>query len=279
MTKKAKAIAKNIAKMPQDSILEATSLKQLIPKPLNVLITRPEVKAQQLALLLNEQGISSTCQALFDYQAYASQQEIKEALQEAEIIIFVSAAAVEFAHATYAINLTGNQTCFAVGNATKKALQTIGITQVLSPPAQQEHSEGLLNLDELAAVSNKNVVIFRGNGGREHIATTLKLRGAKVKYIESYQRVWRTLTKDIAEKWQAKQINCIVVTSNDILSALIKYLESTTTNKYWKTQCLWLVVSNRIENSARTLGITHIVNTHSANSQKLCDTLQELSCS
>ena len=150
---------------------------------------------------------------------------------------------------------------------------------MLSPPAQQEHSEGLLSLTELLDVQDKNVVIFRGNGGREHIATTLEHRGAKVSYIESYQRVWRTLSKDIAEQWQAKQINCIVVTSNDILLALVKYFESTANGNYWKTQCLWLVVSTRIEENAKALGLTHIVNTYSANSQRLSNTLQELSCS
>lgn len=279
MTKKAKTIVSDTEKQPQENTLEATAIVQHIPKPLKVLITRPEVKAQQLALLLAKQSIESTCQALFDYQPYARTAEIQSALHHGNILIFVSVAAVEFTHASYPLIDSNQHTYFAVGKATKQALHAIGIDNVLSPPAQQEHSEGLLSLTELLDVQNKSVVIFRGNGGREHIATTLKRRGAKVSYIESYQRVWRTLTKDIAEQWQAKQINCIVVTSNDILLALVKYLESTASSNYWQTQCLWLVVSNRIEDNAKALGLTHIVNTHSANSQILSNTLQELSCS
>ncbi len=282
MTKKANTIAREIAKIPQDPDLGAAPT-HFIPKQLKVLITRPEEKAQQLASLLNAQGITNTCQALFDYQPYASTQEINTVLNSADIVIFISVAAVEFAHASSPLHfnsLKGNSSplFFAVGNATKQALLTKGISQVLSPPAQQEHSEGLLKLAELNNINNKKVVIFRGNGGREHIANTLLHRGAQVSYVETYQRVWRTLAKDIAKQWQAQQINCIVVTSNDILSALITYLESTATNNYWKTQCLWVVVSNRIEDNAKELGITHIVNTHSANSQILSDTLKKLSC-
>ncbi len=281
MTKKAKKIARKIAPKPQEPAFEATPLAQFIPKPLKVLITRPEVKAQQLALLLNKQGIANTCQALFDYRAYAKPGEISTALKSADILIFVSVAAVEFAHASSPLPNNLSQLCFAVGNATKQALLVRGITHVLSPAPQQEHSEGLLKLAELINVSDKKVVILRGNGGREHIAKILIQRGAQVSYIESYQRVWRTLPKNFAEQWQAQQINCIVITSNDILLALKQYLTNVTsvTNNYWQQQCLWVVVSKRIEQNAKALGLTHVINTQSASSQILCDTLQALSCS
>ena len=288
MTKKAKTIAEKIVTKSQVNSLETTSHESTLltsSKPLKVLITRPEAKAQQLASLLNEQEIANTCQALFDYQPYASPEAINTALRSADILIFVSVAAVEFAHASSSfpvnsLRKTPIQLFFAVGNATKQALLAIGITQVLSPPPQQEHSEGLLKLPELADVGDKKVVIFRGNGGREHIANSLSLRGANISYIESYQRVWRTLPKNIAMQWQAQQINCIVVTSNDILLALIKYLTGATenTNNYWKTQCLWVVVSERIEQNAKKSGLTRVINTQSASSQILCDMLQALSC-
>lgn len=250
-------------------------------KPLKVLITRPKAKAQQLALLLNQQGIVNTSQSLFDYQKNASAHDIAIALANADILIFVSVAAVEFAHASYALPNNLSQTIFAVGNATKQALQAIGITTTISPPPKQEHSEGLLKLPQLSKVKDKRIIIFRGNGGREHIANSLTLRGAEVQYIESYRRVWRTLTINIAEQWRAQKINCIVVTSNDILIALLKYLASATNDidDYWQSQCLWVVVSDRIEKNAKDLGLTRVVNTHSASSQILCNTLQALSCS
>jgi uroporphyrinogen-III synthase len=277
-------IAKPAQKMSQVTPLETPINEQVLlmpKKPLKVLITRPKAKAQQLTLLLDQQGIVNTSQTLFDYQKNASAHDIATALENADILIFVSVAAVEFAHASYSLSNNLSQTIFAVGNATKQALQAIGITTTISPPPTQEHSEGLLKLPQLSKVKGKRIIIFRGNGGREHIANSLKQRGAEVQYIESYRRVWRTLTINIAEQWRAQKINCIVVTSNDILIALLKYLASATKDidDYWQSQCLWVVVSDRIEKNAKDLGLTRVVNTHSASSQILCNTLQALSCS
>lgn len=276
-------ITKPVNTTPQVTTLEASTTEStlLMPsKPLKVLITRPKVKAQQLALLLDQQGIANTRQILFDYQSNASTGDIATALMHADIVIFVSVAAVEFAHASYPLTNHLPQLVFAVGKATKEALLALGIDTVFSPPPEQEHSEGLLKLTPLANIKNKQIVIFRGNGGREHIAEGLRQRGAKVRYLESYQRVWRTLAINIAKQWRAQQINCIVVTSNDILIALTKYLVSATdnTDNYWQTQCLWIVVSDRIEENAKTLGLTRVINTHSARSQILCNTLRDISC-
>ncbi|WP_019029605.1 uroporphyrinogen-III synthase [Colwellia piezophila] len=272
MTKKSK-----FSKKPS----QATPLETDTNESLKVLITRPEVKAQQLTLLLNQQGIANTSQPLFDYQSNASANDIATALKHADILIFVSVAAVEFTQLNYPLSNSVSQRFFAVGNATKQALHAIGITEVSTPPSQQEHSEGLLKLSQLTKIKNKKVVIFRGNGGREHIANNLRQRGAKVSYIESYQRVWRTLPINIAQQWRAQQINCIVITSNDILLALVKYLANTTesTDHFWQSQCLWLVVSERIEKNAKALGLKRVINAHSASSQILCNTLQTLSCS
>ena len=272
-------VSKLIEQTPQ-----VTSPETCITESLKVLITRPEAKAQELALLLDEQGIANARQALFDYQLNASTTDVVSALENADILIFVSVAAVEFTHASCPLNKNFSnkspQTIFAVGNATKRALMALGITNIISPAAQQEHSEGLLKLSQLGDVSNKKVVIFRGDGGREHIANTLKQRGANVNYIESYQRVWRTLPINTAEQWREQQINCIVITSNDILLALYEYLTNATntTDSYWKTQCRWVVVSERIEKNAIALGLKRVINARSASSKILCNTLNELSC-
>ncbi len=257
----------------------------MINNSLNVLITRPAGKSQALALLLNQQGISAISQPLFDYHAYARSQDIKNSIYSADILIFVSVAAVEFAHASYPLSINSSKIVIAVGQATKKALQAIGIDNVLT--SVQENSEGLLQLEQLNHVKGKNITIFRGNGGREHLATTLTERGAQVRYIESYQRVWRTLTKNIAKQWQEQQINCIVVTSNDILLALVNLVlntEKTNTdintklndNNYWQHNCCWLVASQRIADSATAMGLTQVVNINGANDQVIIEQLQKL---
>jgi len=253
--------------------------KSIIDGKLKVLITRPEEKSKQLALLLKQQGIANISQPLFDYQKNTSAEAVQNALEHADIVIFVSIAAVEFTHRCYDLNNVSNNkklTFIAVGQATKKALITLGVSNVLVPT--QENSEGVLLLPVLQQVKHNNIVIFRGNGGREHIATKLTQRGAKVCYIESYQRVWRTLTKNIAQQWQAQQINCIVVTSNDCLMALLAFIQDDKgkLSNYWQLDCLWLVVSSRIENNAKAIGLQKVVNSHSANTEILAETLKKL---
>jgi uroporphyrinogen-III synthase len=246
---------------------------------IKVLITRPEEKSHQLALLLKQQGIAHVSQPLFDYQNNTSTAEVRTALEHADIVIFVSVAAVKFAHHCYEFTPAIKQrklTIIAVGQATQNALLSLGIKDVLMP--EQENSEGVLLLSALQAVKNSNIIIFRGNGGREHIATKLTQRGAKICYIESYQRVWRTLAKNIERQWQAQQINCILVTSNDSLVALLALLQGDQDKlaDYWQHNCVWLVVSSRIENNAKAMGLKNVINSHGANTLRLAEALKAL---
>ena len=76
---------------------------------------------------------------------------------------------------------------------------------------EHHDSEGLIALAALQNVARKNVLIIRGDGGRELIAEKLSDRGASVHYFESYRRVWRNLPIELIKTWQQQQINCILV--------------------------------------------------------------------
>ncbi len=249
---------------------------------LRVLITRPEKKAQQLALSLNQQGIACVNQPLFDYQAFANSNSSKALLTDIDILIFVSVAAVEFAHACYPAIDWRFKKIFAVGTATQKALRMLGVNNVITP--SQENSEGLLALPSLTQhIDGKTISIIRGNGGREHLANTLIGRGANVYYLESYQRVWRVLTKNISKQWYQQQINCIVVTSNAILEKLVQLIiaqdkqsETKLIADYWRAQCLWVATSKRIADKAKQLGLLQVTISAGASDQALCETLQSL---
>ncbi len=246
---------------------------------LKVLITRPAGKAQALTLLIKQQGFFAVSQPLFDYQAYATSAEIKSTIDTANIIIFVSAAAVEFAHARYPLSLHPKTLIIAIGQATKAALHSIGHSEVLTP--SQENSEGVLSLIPLSQVQDKHIAIVRGNGGRELLASTLKQRGATVSYIESYQRLWRPLAKNIAQQWQQQQINCIVVTSNDILLTLIRLVTDSSLTRleqhYWLNTCYWLVASQRIAKTATTMGLLQVINMNGASDTVIEEQLRKLS--
>jgi uroporphyrinogen-III synthase len=75
----------------------------------------------------------------------------------------------------------------AVGRGTAAALEELGFPAVLAPAAPGD-SEALAALPELQGIEGQNVVIFRGEGGREHLARMLAERGARVEYAECYRR-------------------------------------------------------------------------------------------
>lgn len=250
--------------------------------PLNVLVVRPTKKAQALTLLLNKQGIACVSQPLFDYQPLADHQQSKKLLTTANIIIFVSVAAVEFAHANVAATHWQYQHIIAVGKATKAALDALDLKNIKCP--SQENSEGVLALSVLNEnLANKTITIVRGNGGREHLATELIKRHATIYYLETYQRIWRTFPKDIDKQWYHQQINCIVVTSNALLEKLVELTQATnvaiendTTNKHFRNHCIWLVASKRIANHAQQLGLTNIIQSNGANEQAISTALQAI---
>jgi len=254
----------------------------LITHKLNVLITRPTEKSQALAKSLTAISIACVNQPLFDYQTKADYQTSSTLLTNKNIIIFVSVAAVEFANKTFSVQNWCYKHIIAVGRATKGALIKLGINKVLCP--EQENSEGLLALPVLNQnFCDEPITIVRGNGGREYLASYLGKQGAKVNYLESYQRVWRTFTEDIASQWCQQQINCIVVTSNAILEKLVQLtiVQSEQENDqqlttYWRNECLWIVASQRIANTAKRLGLANIIISDGASEKALTITLKEL---
>ncbi|WDE11771.1 uroporphyrinogen-III synthase [Thalassomonas haliotis] len=241
---------------------------------LKVLITRPQEKGRVLAQKLTQLGICASHQALFSYQALANQSQIKQslALSPHPVLIFVSVPAVTYAHLSWPLQHWPHQSVIAVGTATKKALQQSGIDNVICP--QEHNSEGMLALPELTEVDKKQIIIVRGNGGRELMAETLSQRGAKVNYLESYQRIWLSLPRDIPQQWQAKQINCIVITSNALLERMVEILAPL--DECWQKNCLYVVASERIAAKAKTLGLQRVINARGADDQAITGTLLNL---
>ncbi|MFT5757726.1 MAG: uroporphyrinogen-III synthase [Alteromonadaceae bacterium] len=233
---------------------------------LKVLITRPEKPARVLAQNLAHLGISTICQPMFDYQKTASSEKTQALLRtfHQPILIFVSAAAVEFADKIMPLAQWPHTKIIAVGKATTMALKTLGVT-VICP--QQQDSDGLLALPELNAVKKQTIVIVRGDGGRELLADTLQQRGANVHYIESYQRIWRTFDKKICQQWRIKQINCIVITSNALLESVVHLLDKS--DDYWQSSCLWVVASKRIADMATKFKLHNVINANGASDQAI----------
>jgi len=251
----------------------------LVQPPLKVLITRPLAEADELVALLAEHGITAKAQPLFDMLPQNNSRLLQTLMNpptsqaQLPIVICVSAAAVRYANASYPIAQWRVKQFIAVGDKTRSVLQACSPTSQILTPSQQ-HSEGVLALAELQQVKQQDIIIVRGDNGRELLADSLQLRGANVQYVASYTRKWRTFDQqNLAKQWQKAQFNCIVATSNGLLERMVTLLAPQ--SAYWLTHCLWLVASERIAIRAHALGIQQIINLASANNQAICNLIVE----
>jgi len=228
-----------------------------------VLLTRPYEKNIELAQLLLANNIYSHNHSLL--KSHMVEAPItQEFMDSADIIIAVSENAVNFANQQWNA-WPKKSTYLAIGEATQRCFKAINITAEIP---QESTTEGLLKLPCLTDVKHKNIIIMRGNGGRETLARTLIERGANVRYFEVYQRNLTPITPDsCALEWKQHQINIIVVTSGEILQHIYDKIGEKTLS--W-LQNLWLVVpSERIATIARQLGAKHVIVSHGADNESI----------
>ncbi len=160
---------------------------------IGVVVTRPHAAAAALAAPLEAEGAVVwllPALAIEDLAPDAALAERLARLDRFDMAIFVSANAADRGLAA-ARRLgawpRGIQVA-AIGEATAEALRNSGLDAVISP-ADRHDSEALLALAPLRAVKGQNIVVFRGEGGREHLKETLEARGAHVEYAQCYRRV------------------------------------------------------------------------------------------
>jgi len=161
----------------------------------SVLVTRPLDQAAGLCAALRLEGAKAILAPMIAIRPISDRSRcgaIIERIDNYDSVIFISRNAVEFGVQEVnkrKKNLTG-KAVYAVGIGTAAGLRDVGFTDVVTPRAEFS-SEGLLQLDELQAheVGGTKILIFRGAGGREHLAQTLESRGAEVDYCEVYERV------------------------------------------------------------------------------------------
>lgn len=150
-----------------------------------VLLTRPRHQAGELADAIAAAGgrvIDFPVMDIVGRDRRAIDADL-DSLGEADIVIFVSANAVEHGFAA----ARGGARLAAIGAATAAALEAAG-GHVDILPAAGFDSEALLAEPALVAVGGRRILIVRGNGGRELLGDTLRQRGAKVDYLAVYER-------------------------------------------------------------------------------------------
>ncbi len=230
-------------------------------KGLHIAVTRPAEQAATLCLAINAQGGSAipfpllAIAALDDYAAF----ELAIApLAQADWAIFISSNAVDQAmpRVIQRFGQVPKQLQFAaIGPQTAEHLGHYGVAQVLTPQTRFD-SEALLALGPMQTVDHKHIIIFRGQGGREVLADTLKARGARVTFAESYRRFNpQENSRLLEQKWQQGQLDAVVVTSSEAMRHLLALAGSAT----WLKNVRLCVNHARIAELPEALGLNVLV--------------------
>jgi uroporphyrinogen-III synthase len=196
-----------------------------------IVVTRPRAQASKLADLIAEEGGEAVLFPLLEIAPAtdpAPLQAAIAALDNCSLAIFVSPNAV-------ARSLPAMLACeawppglraVAIGPGTVASLASFGVLDTLAPVARFD-SEAVLELPELqsAAVAGRRVQIFRGNGGRELLADTLRERGAEVDCVTCYQRLKPATAAPLVALWQGGGLDALTISSSEGLRNLIDLLD------------------------------------------------------
>jgi len=182
------------------------------------------------------------------------------------LAIFISPNAVD--HALPAILASGPWPAgvipAAVGPGTVKALAAQGVTGCIAP-RERFDSEALLALPQLASsqISGRRIVIFRGDGGRELLADTLRARGATVDCVTCYRRAGPVRgVETLLTAWRAGQLDALTVSSSEGLRYLVTLLDAE--GLAWLRKTPVFVPHARIGENARAMGLSKIILTEAA---------------
>lgn len=191
-----------------------------------IVVTRPVHAAEALAAALEREGARAflfPALAIEDVAPSAATRAALALLPRCTLAIFVSANAVEkgLAAARGAGAWPRELRVAAIGQATAEALRNSGFAQVISPPERHD-SEALLELPELRDVRGENIILFRGEGGRERLREALEERGATVVYAECYRRVRPPLDPaPVLAAWSRGEIDAVSVLSAETLENFV----------------------------------------------------------
>jgi len=224
-----------------------------------VLVTRPAHQAEPLCRLIEQHNGACLRFPVIEIADIENNQTLLsqiERLDSFDIAIFISPNAVHKAVTLIqSIRKWPNKIKIAaVGNSSAKALDSLGLIVDIFP-SLQFNSEALLELEPMQQVQGKHVIIFRGEGGREHLANTLKSRGASVEYAECYRRQKPQLDSvNISSQLNRGDVSIIVCTSNEGLHNLHEMVGPSGQQSLLQTPLI--VVSERAADLAQEMGFT-----------------------
>jgi uroporphyrinogen-III synthase len=225
-----------------------------------VVVTRPAHQAGTLARLIEQAGgrpFLFPAIEIRDAADLAPFLRIVERLDEFDLAVFISPNAIERALKLIRAcrGLPPTLKIAAIGGGSVRALERDGITGVIAPQGRYD-SEALLERGEIAGA--KRVVIFRGEGGREHLGEILRARGASVEYAECYARARPTADPGpLLRAWSGGGVHAITATSSEGLRNFADMIGAPGRELLGRTPVF--VPHPRIAEAARGLGVRTVI--------------------
>lgn len=232
-----------------------------MPDTLNgliVVVTRPPHQAARFQQMLEAAGAQVVLFPLMSIQSPGNPGQVLARLAQLhtyDVVLFISANAVAFGMALLdegQKQVLASLTVGAIGKKTAQALNAQGLP-VHWVPANGFTSEDFLALPAVQHLDGKRILIFRGDGGRELLAETLRKRGAVVEYVDVYQRICPQISPLVLKQHhEQRQLDIIAITSSEGIGNLLALAGSPD----WITTIPLLVGSQRMVETARQAGFT-----------------------
>jgi uroporphyrinogen-III synthase len=235
------------------------------PAPLRgktIVITRPKEQAAHLAELIRQAGGEALIFPTVEIRDLANATAVNaliDRLDDYDLAIFISPTAVARAMALISRRraLPPKLQVAAIGQGSARELRQRGVVRVLAP-ATRFDSEALLDLPEMRQLGGRRVVIFRGTGGRELLAQTLRERGAAVDYAECYRRVRPDApVAELLARGARNEIQALVATSAESLENLCQMFGEQ--GARWLKATPVFVPHPKIEQAGHMLGLTRLI--------------------
>jgi len=195
-----------------------------------VIITRPRAQAGALAQQVAALGREAVLLPLLEIYPLPDQSALAAAmasLARYALVAFVSPNAIDAAFAHIPAWPPGVALA-VLGEGSRAALARHGLdgsnATIISPadPARSD-SENLLQTLDLAALARREVLIVRGESGRELMADGLRAAGASVTTVAAYRRSVPELTPALRAQLLAllERDNDWIITSSEALRGLL----------------------------------------------------------
>ena len=230
-----------------------------------VLLTRPVEQSAPMASALRDLGVNVCELPLIEIEEVTDAEacnRIKSLILDldqysAAIFISINAARIGMKWIDqYWPQLPSGLSAYTVGPGTAEVLR--GFDWPVFYPESGVTSEDLLALPGLKNVEGQRIALFRGVGGRELLAETLRARGARVDYLELYRRHTPDYNGDVmAGLIREYAINAVVVSSAQILDVLLHFLHQDAS--LMRTIPV-IVPSERVRQKALDAGLNIVIN-------------------